>query len=92
MTKDQFPVFAEAGAEFVHGKLKLTLNLLKKAGLTIKTVEGKMLQVKDKKWEKENDFIEDWSLVVSRLKELKEDMSIANFLQKEFGELKYKKI
>ena len=90
LTKDQFPVFAEAGAEFVHGKLKLTLDLLKKAGLTLKTVEGKMLQVKDKKWEKENDYFESWAPVVSRLRELKEDMPIADFLQKEFGELKYK--
>ena len=90
--QDHFPVIAEAGAEFVHGKLELTMKLLNEAGLTTKSTEGKMWQVKDKEWEKENDFIEDWSLVVSRLKELKEDMSIANFLQQEFGELKYKKL
>ena len=92
MYQDHFPVIAEAGAEFVHGKLELTMKLLNEAGLTTKSTEGKMWQVKDKEWEKENDFIEDWSLVVSRLKELKEDMSIANFLQQEFGELKYKKL
>ena len=51
--KEGFEIYAEAGAEFIHGKLPFTFQLLKEAGLSYETVEGKMIGVrynKDKEW------------------------------------------
>jgi monoamine oxidase len=74
----------EGGAEFIHGNLKVTLELLKEAGLEKKELEGEMWQFVNGSWKKENDFFEHAGMVIEKLKELKEDMSIAAFLSKYF--------
>jgi monoamine oxidase len=79
----------EGGAEFIHGNLKVTLELLKEAGLEKKELEGEMWQFVNGRWKKENDFFEHAGMVIEKLKELKEDMSIAAFLSKYFTGHKY---
>src|SRR3954462_5608095 len=44
----------EAGAEFIHGDLDLTTELLKHAGIPYVPVDGQMIPVQHGKWLKEN--------------------------------------
>lgn len=89
LNQSDFGPHAEAGAEFIHGNLELTLSLLKEAGIEPIEMQGDFWQVKHGKWEKECSQLEHEELVIARLKELKENISIAEFLKKEFAEDKY---
>jgi len=79
----------EAGAEFIHGHLQTTLSLLKEAEIPYHTIAGKTWQQRDGVLKKEMYFIEHWDLLVQKLKDLKEDMSIADFLEQWFGADEY---
>src|SRR6185295_14649631 len=74
------------------GNLKTTLNLLNEAGLKVDPVEGRMIREEDGELSKSRYFAEGWSLLTKRLKELKHDMSIAEFLDKNFSGEKYSEI
>jgi monoamine oxidase len=82
-----FPV--EGGAEFIHGKLKTTFNLLKEAGLKKEMVKGNFCRVTNGKWNTEEEPVEHWDTLVKKLKECKEDLSIHNFLKKFLKAKKY---
>jgi monoamine oxidase len=79
-----FPQSVDLGAEFIHGKLNITLELLKEAGLHYHKTEGGMWQVKAGKWQQESPFDSQWELFIEKIKELKTDTSIANFLKEHF--------
>lgn len=82
------PLFAEkfeAGAEFIHGKLPVTLTLLKKAGIKHYKAGGKTWNVKNGNVQKGQEQILEWKRVMKKLKELKNDLPIANFLNQNFG-------
>ncbi|WP_205513759.1 flavin monoamine oxidase family protein [Longitalea arenae] len=79
----------EAGAEFIHGRLSLTLQLLKEAGGSYQPVTGKMIRVKDGKWQVQEEFIEGWDELIHRMAALQSDMTLADFLQQYFHEEKY---
>jgi len=53
---DVFEKPVETGAEFIHGKLTLTHQLLKEANLSFHATKGKMLNVENGEWKKQNDF------------------------------------
>jgi monoamine oxidase len=89
LNSQPFSAPMEAGAEFIHGNLEVTQKLLKKAGINYQKTEGDIWQILKGRWRKENEFIEDAPLVMSRLKELTEDISMAEFLAKEFSDDKY---
>src|SRR6185295_13783506 len=88
--KLEFP--AELGAEFIHGKLPVTLNLLKEAGIKVYPMEGKMIREEEGELSQSEYFTEGWSLFTKRLKQLKRDVSIADFLEQNFSEEKYSEI
>ena len=75
----------ELGAEFVHGQLPLTFSLLKEAGLTSIPVTGRMRRVKNGQWQEQEDFTIDWDLLMRRLHELENDMTMADFLRTRFA-------
>lgn len=75
----------EAGAEFIHGKLELTMKLLKEAGIDAIKTQGEIWQFENGEWEQENDFTTGFDVVMKRLEQLKEDMSVADFLQQYLG-------
>src|ERR1700744_447034 len=77
--------YAELGAEFVHGDLPVTLNLLKEAGIEFTPASGEMWNYNDGKFSQEYQQIDHWNLLIKKLSQLKEDTSIGDFLQKEFG-------
>lgn len=79
----------ETGAEFIHGDLPVTVGLLKEAGIKFQAIEGDIWRYEDGALKKEEDFVEGGDLLTSRLKELKEDMSIADFLNLYFNNEKY---
>src|SRR6185503_5928798 len=76
---DGFKEPAEAGAEFIHGKLPLTFKLLREAKLKYETVEGKMIGVQNGEWRKE-EHDDHWSEFMDQLKKLKTDITIQEFL------------
>jgi monoamine oxidase len=80
----------EEGAEFVHGKLPLTLQLLEEANIPYHPVKGKMLQFKDGNWVVESLFSDDWDVLMEKMGDTRKDMTLAAFLRQEFAEEKYK--
>ncbi|HXS36600.1 MAG TPA: FAD-dependent oxidoreductase, partial [Flavipsychrobacter sp.] len=82
----------ELGAEFVHGDLPVTLNLLKQAGINYHKTKGEMWRVRYDELKQEDSFIEGWDVFEDKLKELKEDMTIDEFLSRYFSESKYDKL
>lgn len=89
ITKQGFSKPIEAGAEFIHGKLPLTLKLLKQAGIQYYETGGQLWQLENNELKKREDFIEHADQLMKKLKALDSDMSIAEFLNIYFAEEKY---
>lgn len=87
---DDFSIPVEAGAEFVHGDLPTTLQLLEEAGILVEPMQGKTWQVQNGEVGESQEFIEGWSMVIDTLNKLEEDMSIADFLAQYFGDDNYR--
>ncbi len=85
----EFSEPVELGAEFIHGKLPLTLNLLEEAAIKYYPVKGKMFHLEHGRFKKQNGFNQYWSELMKCMKELKEDMPLLDFLQQLFGDNKY---
>ncbi|THU40419.1 FAD-dependent oxidoreductase [Niastella caeni] len=79
----------EEGAEFMHGKLPLTMQLLKEAGVDYQPVAGKMVRIKNGQWLQQEEFVEGWDVLIHRMQELTSDMTLADFLQQYFSDDKY---
>jgi monoamine oxidase len=77
---NNFELPVELGAEFVHGDLELTKTLLKKAGVEKYKVSGDIWQNEDESLDEQSDFIEDFSALNKKFKELREDISVAEFI------------
>jgi monoamine oxidase len=89
LTDELFFKKVELGAEFVHGNLPVTLQLLKEAGTAYESSHAEMLQYKNGKFDTESAFTEGWDVLMDKLGKLKEDISIERFLQNEFPGDKY---
>lgn len=79
----------EAGPEFIHGKLPLTFGLAKKAGATIEEIDGNRYRVKNCRWREQDEMIEGWDLVLERMAQLEEDLTLDAFLETHFADSKY---
>ena len=86
--KEDFENYIEAGAEFIHGKLPFTFQLLKEAGLSYETVEGKMIGVRQGQWQSEEHY-DHWDEFMQQLRMLKTDITILQFLEENFSDQKY---
>jgi len=82
-----FPV--EAGAEFIHGHLPLTLELLKEAGIRHHPVKGEMLRVRKGEWLEGEIFTEGWDTLMGKMHALQEDLSVMDFLHTWFAGDRY---
>ena len=87
MEELSFP--AEGGAEFIHGNLKTTFDLLKEAGLKKEKLKGNFCRVIKGKWSAEDDLVPHWDFLIKKLNECKEDITIDIFLEKFFSAKKY---
>lgn len=83
MVEDGFDEPVEAGAEFIHGKLEHSFRLLKEANIPCQAVEGRMIAVQHEEWQKE-EHDEHWDEFMQKLEKLKDDMSVAQFLDENF--------
>ena len=87
---NEFPFkHGELGAEFVHGNLPVTMGLMHEAALEYISMEGEMWQYQDGKLERGSWDVQGWGELMKKLNQLKEDITIADFLQQNFGEAKY---
>jgi len=86
--KGDFENYAEAGAEFIHGKLPLTFQLLKEAGLSYEAVEGKMIGVRQGQWQSDEHY-DHWDEFMQHLRKLKTDVTILQFLEENFSNPEY---
>ena len=75
----------EGGAEFVHGNLETTLDLLCEAKIGKFALTGEMWQVKNGKWCQENEFFTHAERVITSLKGLRDDVSMEMLLQDNFN-------
>ena len=79
----------EGGAEFIHGNLEVTLDLLKEAKLDKQEITGEFWTLVNGELTDTNELFKNSELVTTRIKNLKEDTSVANFLDQFFAEEKY---
>lgn len=84
--------YAELGAEFVHGDLPVTLKLLKEARIGITPASGEMWHYSSGKFSQEYQQADHWNLLMQKLGKLEKNISIGDFLDKEFAEDKYKEL
>ncbi|MEP7278193.1 MAG: NAD(P)/FAD-dependent oxidoreductase, partial [Bacteroidota bacterium] len=89
LTEKGFDRPVETGAEFVHGKLPLTLSLLDKGGIGYTAVEGHMISIKQGQWQKNQAPDPHWAAFMRRLNELKTDTNIEQFLVRHFDGDRY---
>jgi monoamine oxidase len=89
INKEGFSKPIEAGAEFIHGNLELTISLLKEAGIKYYETDGELWQLKNNDLIKREDFIVHADDLMKKMKLLDQDMSIAAFLKKYFAGEKF---
>ncbi len=92
ITDNAFEQHIEAGAEFIHGNLKTTLSLLGEAGLPYDETAGRFFRFENNHWKNEDDENIDWTELMNKLNALKEDTTIAQFLNTNFNNEKYAKL
>ena len=92
LSQKDFGYNAEGGAEFVHGEAPITMELITKAGLTYVPSEGTLWNIRSGKPTKSEHgptgdprFLEYKIAIVKKLKELHEDIPIAEFLEINFS-------
>src|SRR5215216_1186799 len=83
---ERFELPVELGAEFIHGELAFTQLLLKTSGTGQYKVSGDIWQRHEGNLDEQNDFIEDYSALNKKFKELKHDISVAEFIEKYLNE------
>lgn len=88
----EFDQPVELGAEFIHGELKETFLISKKAGIGHDKTAGEIWQNEDGNLEEQNDFIEDYNDLNKKFKELKTDISIKEFLERHLQGDKYEEL
>jgi len=85
-SKNEFPVAAESGAEFIHGKLKETIRLLKQYGISYSPIKGEMIQRRNGSFVKNSGFVSDHPRLLSKkLKALETDITVNDFLAQHFS-------
>ena len=87
---------AQAGAEFVHGEARVTMLLIRQAGLTLLPLNGEVWRLRGTQLSKSvgeptNDpvFLPHKERLHKHLRALTDDISIAQFLERHFHEDKY---
>ena len=79
----------ERGVEFIHGNLPLTIGLLKESGIEYKPVRGNMIRIVDGNWKTQDDFTLGWDELMTKMNSVKEDVTMDEFLKKNFSDEKY---
>ncbi|HKO80896.1 MAG TPA: NAD(P)/FAD-dependent oxidoreductase [Chitinophagaceae bacterium] len=80
------PGIIEAGAEFIHGHQKQTIQLLDQAGVQYIPVEGKMYRKEKGSWEEQTEMVEGWDQLLKQMKKIKQDIPLQDFLDTYFSD------
>lgn len=81
--------YAEEGAEFIHGNLPVTTNLLKEAGIRWHAIEGEAFQNRQGEFIADGNNNKDHRMLMFRLQQLQQDTDVASFLATWFADEKY---
>lgn len=92
LKNESFFAHAELGAEFIHGNLPVTMKLLHEAGIEYISSDGEMWHYNEGKLSKSDWQMEDWDELMKALSDLKEDISIGDFLMEHFADDKYSQL
>src|SRR5436853_356118 len=65
---EDIPRVIEAGAEFIHGDLKHTFNLLDEAGLAHELVQGKLYSKNKSRLKEQKEMIKGWDKLLKKMK------------------------
>jgi monoamine oxidase len=79
----------ETGAEFIHGKLRQTFKILRKAAVKSQLVKGRFIGSRNGRWDEQEEHADHWDELLGRMRILKTDMTIRDFLDKYFPGRKY---
>ncbi|RFZ90676.1 FAD-dependent oxidoreductase [Mucilaginibacter conchicola] len=82
----------ELGAEFIHGDLPVTLDLLKEAQLPYRSANAEMWRYKDGRFDENSMVIDDWDMLMQRLDELQEDIPVWDFIERYFPGERYEEL
>jgi len=80
LTAKGFDMPVEAGAEFIHGRARITLDLLKEAGIGYTQTRGKMMMLQNGVWLGEEPQDEHPDMLAEKLEQLNKDCTISEFL------------
>jgi phytoene dehydrogenase-like protein len=83
---------AEAGAEFVHGEAPVTRSLLREARLSLLPIAGVQWTVEDGKFSHRESQDTYEAQFHKALRELKDDLTVAEFLRRYFASPKYDRL
>jgi len=75
----------ELGAEFVHGDLPVTMQLMKEGSIPYIKSDGEWWQVRHGELKEEEHLVAHWELFMNKLGELEQDMTLEDFLQTHFS-------
>src|SRR5258708_18353998 len=88
----EFGYPAEGGAEFVHGEAPVTHGLLREARLSLLTIEGAQWTVEDGWLSREEPQDPREAQLHKALQELKDDLTVAEFLRRHFAGSEYDRL
>lgn len=83
-----WPVPVSLGAEFIHGDLPLSLELLREAGISYSPVEQKGVRIRDGK-EAADEKTGQWTEFMDRLNTLETDRTLSDVLTTFFSDVRY---
>lgn len=81
----EFGYPADGGAEFVHGEAPVTRGLLREAGLSVQPIEGRQWSFDGTKLSRDSRDDPHEAELHAALRELKDDLSVAEFLRRHFA-------
>src|SRR4030088_3753064 len=88
----EFGYPAEGGAEFVHGEAPVTHGLLCEAGLSLLPIQGTQWTVENGKFSREESQDPHEAELHKALQELKDDLTVAEFLRRHFAGPEYNRL
>ncbi len=88
----EFGYPADGGAEFVHGEAPVTRGLLREAGLSLREIKGKQWSFDGTKLSREDRHDPHEADLQAMLAELKEDLTVADFLRRHFAGPEYDRL
>jgi monoamine oxidase len=83
------PRIIETGAEFIHGNLEHTFELLKEAGIAHTLVKGKLYSKEENGLKEQKEMIAGWDKLLKKMKSAEKDLTMNDFLQQYFGDEKH---